>query len=96
MNAFDGRATLDALLRACVDENASDLHLSAGLAPTLRVHGELVSLDAHGVLGADAVAAIVDVLLQWSGRAGLDATGSQDGAFTAIGDTRFRFNAYRT
>ena len=29
------------LLRFCVDSHASDLHLSAGLPPMLRVHGEL-------------------------------------------------------
>ncbi len=96
MSADPGHAALDALLRACVEREASDLHLSAGLAPTLRIHGGLVQDDAFGVLSAEAVAAIVDVLLGWSGRAGLDATGSQDGAFTAVGDTRFRFNAYRT
>ncbi len=96
MIADVGRATLDTLLRACVEHDASDLHVSAGLPPTLRIHGALVQLEAIGVLDADRVAAIVDVLLQSSGRTGLDSTGSQDGAFTAVGDSRFRFNAFRT
>ena len=33
------------LLVAMAERNASDLHITAGAAPTLRVHGHLVALD---------------------------------------------------
>ena len=37
--------TMRDLLVAMAEQNASDLHISAGVAPTLRVHGHLVQLD---------------------------------------------------
>ena len=37
--------TMRDLLVAMAEQNASDLHITAGVAPTLRVHGHLVALD---------------------------------------------------
>ncbi len=49
--------TMEQLLREAVDKNASDLHLSAGQPPRLRVDGDLAPLD-HPVMtprGRDGV-----------------------------------------
>jgi twitching motility protein PilT len=42
-------AKLDELLRIMKQQNASDLHLSSGSAPYLRVHGEMVKLNYREV-----------------------------------------------
>jgi twitching motility protein PilT len=42
-------AKLDELLRTMKQHNASDLHLSSGSAPYLRVHGEMVKLNYREV-----------------------------------------------
>ena len=42
-------AKLDELLRMTRQQNASDLHLSSGSAPYLRVHGEMVKLNYREV-----------------------------------------------
>ena len=41
------------LLSLCVDEGASDLHLTEGLPPVLRLHGRLQPLDAQSLGAAD-------------------------------------------
>ena len=33
------------LLQFCVDEDASDLHIEVGAAPSIRLHGEITQLD---------------------------------------------------
>lgn len=47
------------LLREGLDKNASDLHLSAGLKPTIRIDGEMAPIEAAQVLGPDDVAALL-------------------------------------
>jgi twitching motility protein PilT len=42
-------AKLDELLRLMKQQNASDLHLSSGSAPYLRIHGEMVKLNYREV-----------------------------------------------
>lgn len=41
------------LLQLAVDEGASDLHISVGLPPTLRIHGGLEPLDVDPLTGED-------------------------------------------
>jgi twitching motility protein PilT len=36
---------MEDLLRLVVDENASDLHISVGAPPAVRLRGELIKLD---------------------------------------------------
>jgi len=39
------KVEMDDLLQLAVEEGASDLHISVGLPPTLRIHGRLRQLD---------------------------------------------------
>jgi len=92
---------LHALMLACVTHDASDLHLTPGLSPRLRVHGELKSIPGHPVITADDSAAMAKILLhrQQGVSAQLDESlqlkGSVDGALTAPDGSRFRFNYFR-
>ena len=56
--AFD----LTALLGFAKDQGASDLHLSAGMPPMLRLNGEMVKLDMPALSRDEAHAAIYDIL----------------------------------
>ena len=56
--AFD----LTALLGFAHDEGASDLHVSAGLPPMLRIRGEMVRLEMPALSRDDAHMAIYDIL----------------------------------
>ncbi|HZE97518.1 MAG TPA: PilT/PilU family type 4a pilus ATPase [Planctomycetota bacterium] len=86
---------LEALLQECVRLDASDLHLAPGMAPFYRIHGDLLPHETYAPLDREEVDALCGELLRWSGDEGLKKTGSQDGALTAVGATRFRFNVYR-
>lgn len=44
---------MNELLQLCVDEGASDLHLSVGQAPILRIHGSLHAIDSSSLTPDD-------------------------------------------
>lgn len=85
--------TLHELLSLAAERQASDLHLSTGLPPVLRIHGELQTLPAEP-LQADGLQALVQPLLSaeqqqtWARELELDATCQWPG----LG--RFRLNAF--
>ncbi len=51
--------TIKDLLQQTIDSGASDLHLLAGVAPTLRIDGVLVPLSNFGVMTSNAVSELV-------------------------------------
>ena len=92
---FDGsqKSHLVSLLAECVRLDASDLHLSQGACPMVRVQGRLESLADQPPLGESEMQRIADELLG-SGQADW-SKGSIDGACFGPDDVRFRFNLYR-
>jgi twitching motility protein PilT len=54
--------TMQELLRETVEKGASDLHLSAGEPPRVRIDGDLVRTD-HPTLAADAVSELVATVM---------------------------------
>lgn len=52
------------LLEIALEQNASDLHLSAGRAPTLRIDGNLVALAKQSILTPEDTKGFVMALLQ--------------------------------
>ena len=85
--AFD----LTALLGFAHDEGASDLHISAGLPPMLRIRGEIVRLEMPPLSRDDAHAAIYDIL-QDDQKKIFEEFRDIDFAFEIPGLSRFRAN----
>jgi twitching motility protein PilT len=85
---------LDELLQACVEHDASDIHLVPGLPPSLRVHGLLEPLPQSEPLAAALVEQLALELAQRSGRPSLGEIGSLDGAVSSAHGVRFRFNLF--
>ncbi|MEQ1832549.1 MAG: PilT/PilU family type 4a pilus ATPase, partial [Candidatus Eisenbacteria bacterium] len=85
--AFD----LTALLGFAHDEGASDLHISAGLPPMLRIRGEIVRLEMPPLSRDDAHAAIYDIL-QDEQKKIFEEYRDIDFAFEIPGLSRFRAN----
>src|SRR3954469_12546024 len=48
-----GMIPMEDLLRLVVDENASDLHLTVGSPPALRLNGRVVKLDVRPLVAED-------------------------------------------
>lgn len=84
---------LDELLALCVARDASDLHLSAGLPPWLRVHGDISPIDAAPIEPEQAkhmLLAIMDEQQQHNYLQRLEL----DFAHTVPQLVRFRVNAF--
>jgi twitching motility protein PilT len=85
--------TMEQLLREAVEKNASDLHLSAGQPPRLRVDGDLVPLD-HPVMSPEDVMAAVTTVLTPEQKAHFEADHELDLACALDDVGRFRVNVF--
>lgn len=85
---------IDAFLRVMREEGASDLHLSAGSPPVLRVNGDLQEAQ-HRPLTDEEVRLLVYELLTEGQVAELERRGELDCAHTVEGSARFRIHAYK-
>jgi len=82
------------LLAHSVRQGASDLHLSAGLAPMLRVDGEVWPLD-WPVLAPAQVANLLSPLLNQYQQKDFETSLETDFAFELPGVARFRVNVFQ-
>ena len=82
------------LLTQSVHRGASDLHLSAGLAPMLRVDGEVWPLDGPA-LSATHVADLLSPLLNRYQQKDFETSLETDFAFELPGVGRFRVNVFQ-
>ncbi|MEO5763619.1 MAG: PilT/PilU family type 4a pilus ATPase, partial [Vicinamibacteria bacterium] len=87
-------ASIDVLLKAAVDQKASDLHLSVGMPPILRQFGELKKLQ-YQPLSAEQTARLVDEILTPEQRKQLASEWELDFAYEIPGLARFRSNAFQ-
>ncbi len=62
---MEGKELLDTLLKFIVDNNASDLHISTGLEPRVRIHGEIITIESAdiGVITPDVSISIGKAML---------------------------------
>ena len=87
-------ASIDVLLKAAVDQKASDLHLSVGMPPILRQFGELKKLQ-YQPLSAEQTAKLVNEILTPEQRTRLATDWEIDFAYEIPGLARFRSNAFQ-
>jgi twitching motility protein PilT len=88
------RFDLADLLLDVVARRASDLHLTAGAHPTIRVRGRLVPLEEYPVLDTQDTREVVYSILTNDQRQRLETDWQLDFAYTIPGKARFRVNAY--
>jgi twitching motility protein PilT len=83
------------LLSLMMERGASDIHLIAGKPPTLRIDSELVELKDYEVLSGNAIASLVEVLLETDERKKVfRAEKELDFSFAFKDNIRLRVNAY--
>ena len=82
------------LLKNAVDEKASDIHLTVGVPPMIRVHGQLKPTEADNLVPEDTEEYVRQVLDEKQ-RQLLAEHGEWDLSFYMPGVARFRVNAYR-
>src|SRR4051812_14954353 len=82
------------LLLDVVAHRASDLHITAGAHPTIRVRGRLVPLEDYPVLDTQMTREVVYSILTNDQRQRLETDWQLDFAYSIPGKARFRVNAY--
>jgi len=82
------------LLEQVLEEDASDLHLTAGLPPTVRVHGDLKPLSSYPKLTPEQVTQMMLSMLTQRQRERLEQDRELDASFSLPGRARFRVNGY--
>ncbi len=87
------KAELDKLLAFAVERQASDIHLSAGLPPVLRIHGTLRRLEMRPLTREDFQNLLADILPQRF-RRHADSILEHDFAYSVANLARFRTNVY--
>jgi twitching motility protein PilT len=85
---------LEDLLRLVIEEDASDLHLSVGVPPTLRLKGALTPLNI-APLGAADMETLARGLARPDQMERVNTHGSVDFAFSFRDNNRFRVSVYR-
>jgi twitching motility protein PilT len=85
--------TIHELLREATEKGASDLHLSAGEPPLLRVHGDL-ERTAHPSLTPEAVTELAQAIMSPAHRAQFEAEHEVDFACALPDIGRFRVNVF--
>jgi twitching motility protein PilT len=85
---------VDDLLRTVIERKASDLHLSVGTSPTLRVDGELMQVSTDKLIPTKVNELIYNILTDEQITT-LEENWELDFAYSVRGLSRFRVNVHR-
>ncbi len=86
---------INELLTVAVKRNASDLHLTIGRPPMLRLFGELMPIDGQEVLTHTSIREVLMPLLDEHRQRILNQTGQVDFSYGVAELGRFRINIFR-
>lgn len=87
-------ATMQDLLLVAKEAGASDVHITVGLPPMMRVRGELKDMSYPRLMPEDTKAAIYSIMSHEQ-RQKFEETGDIDFAYTISNIGRYRVNAFR-
>lgn len=85
---------MEKLLREAVSKQASDLHITVGLPPVLRISGNLVKTN-HSILSPDDTNSLFMSITKTEQQALFLQCGELDFSYAIPGLSRFRVNAFR-
>ncbi len=86
-------ATIDDLFKIMVEQGASDLHVTSGAAPFLRLHGNMVPLNYRELTNQDVQGLIFEILSEKQKKMFVEHW-ELDFAYTLAGYGRFRCNVF--
>jgi len=82
------------LLEVMLERGASDLHLTVGTPPTIRLHGDLLRLEEYPVLESRGLQGMIYAILPQKMRERLEQELELDMSYSLPGRARFRVNVY--
>lgn len=83
------------LLDLTIQRNASDLHLSVGFPPILRIHGDILPVPGEGPVSPEQIESLILPLVSQIQKDIFKQTFELDFSFEHQGKARFRVNLYR-
>ncbi|MEX1162076.1 MAG: PilT/PilU family type 4a pilus ATPase, partial [Nitriliruptor sp.] len=91
----EAEVDLDALLKALVERGGSDLHLTAGIPPTIRIDGDLVHMDDQPVMQPDELQKMLYAIMTQKQREVFENELELDLSYAIPNLARFRVNVFQ-
>ena len=91
----EGDVDLPTILTRMLELNASDVHLSAGSPPLVRLHGDLAPIDGIDAMTSPMLQRVLYSVLTQKQRERFEEDLELDFAYSLPGKARFRVNLYR-
>ncbi len=89
-----GNVSVQELLALVLEQDASDLHLTAGAHPTIRLHGDLKPLENYPKMDPEQLRRMIYSILAQRQRERLEQDLELDVSYSLPGKARFRVNVY--
>lgn len=86
-------AAIDDLFKIMVEQNASDLHLTSGAPPYLRLHGKMIPLNYKELTSQEVQGLLFEILTEKQKKSFIEKW-ELDCAYTVPGVARFRCNIF--
>ena len=83
------------ILREAKEQGASDVHITVGLPPKMRLNGKLIALENYGRMMPDNTSEIVNEIMNEKQLAKLEENGQHDMSFSVPGVGRYRLNVFK-
>src|SRR5437764_2368109 len=93
-SSMEGEVPIPELLELVLERGASDLHLTTGSPPVIRVHGDLVPLTNYPELNPQGLRSMIYAILPQRKREKLEQELELDMSYSLPGKARFRVNVY--
>jgi twitching motility protein PilT len=93
-DTMPGDVSVQELLTKVLQLDASDLHLTAGARPTVRLHGDLKPLEEYPPMQPEQLRRMIYSILQQRHRERLEQDLELDTSYSLPGKARFRVNVY--
>ncbi len=83
------------ILREAKEQGASDVHITVGLPPKMRLNGKLIAMESYGKMMPDNTKEIVSEIMNEKQLAKLEENGQHDMSFSVPGVGRYRLNVFK-
>lgn len=86
-------ASIDPFLKSLVSQNGSDLHMTTGLPPVMRIHGEMLRIKYKDLVHEELKQVLFELISE-DKKTRFEQTGDLDFAYEIEGIARFRVNFF--
>lgn len=86
--------TIEEIMRTAKEAGASDVHITVGIPPKMRVNGNLITMNYSKMMPADTLEVLLEIMTE-SQREKFEDRGEYDMSFSIPELGRYRVNAYK-